>query len=112
MGIRQSPVCSGGIDLAPEGIESCRVESIRTSRPVGPSGQVLFDLVAKVHATSTVVDAETGMDCKLFGGSTISSVARVRYGTPFLRDVQRDRLAHNYSINIGRCIGKPQTVNM
>src|SRR4051794_28103626 len=61
MGIRQSPVCSGGIDLAPEGIESCRVESIRTSRPVGPRGQVLFDLVAKVQATSTVVDAETGM---------------------------------------------------
>ena len=59
--------------LAPAGgdYEPCMVESIRTSRRVGPDGQVLFDLVAEVTQRRHVVHKETGVKAKFFGGATI-----------------------------------------
>jgi hypothetical protein len=60
--------------LAPpgaNGAEPCVVESIRTARRVGPDGQVLFDLVAEVTQRRKVIDAETGLEAKVFGGCTL-----------------------------------------
>ena len=47
------------------------VQSIRTSRRVGPDGQVVFDLVAEVTQSRFVRDRHTGMECEFVGGSTI-----------------------------------------
>ena len=47
------------------------VQSIRTSRRVGPDGQVVFDLVAEVTQSRFVRDRLTGTECEFVGGSTI-----------------------------------------
>jgi hypothetical protein len=47
------------------------IESIRTSRRVGPDGEVLFDLVAEITQQRLVTDPETGMQAKFYGGSTV-----------------------------------------
>ena len=51
--------------------DPCCVESIRTSRRVGPDGQVLFDLVAEITQRRRVDDAATGVSSKFFGGCTV-----------------------------------------
>ncbi|MFN8058043.1 MAG: hypothetical protein U0Q12_12835 [Vicinamibacterales bacterium] len=59
--------------LAPPGaeVEPCCVESIRTSRRIGPDGHVVFDLVAEVTQRRHVVDPVTGARAKFFGGCTV-----------------------------------------
>lgn len=52
-------------------VDPACIRSIRTSRRVGPDGQVLFDLIAEVTQRRIVVDAETGSKTKFVGGSTI-----------------------------------------
>ncbi len=53
------------------GVQECCVESIRTSRRVGPDGQVLFDLVAEVTQRRVVSDPRTGIATEFLGGSTL-----------------------------------------
>jgi hypothetical protein len=47
------------------------VQSIRTSRRVGPDGQVLFDLIAEVTQSRFVQDGVTGAECEFTGGATV-----------------------------------------
>lgn len=47
-----------------------RVQSIRSSRRVGPDGQVVFDLVAEVTQRRKVL-SETGSSFDFYGGSTV-----------------------------------------
>jgi hypothetical protein len=47
------------------------VQSIRTSRRVGPDGQVVFDLIAEVTQTRFVRDRSTGAECEFTGGATV-----------------------------------------
>jgi hypothetical protein len=47
------------------------VQSIRTSRRVGPDGQIVFDLIAEVTQTRFVRDRITGAECEFTGGATI-----------------------------------------
>lgn len=47
-----------------------RVQSIRSSRRVGPDGQIIFDLIAEVTQRKTVRSAE-GDEFDMFGGATI-----------------------------------------
>jgi hypothetical protein len=47
------------------------VQSIRTSRRVGPDGQVIFDLIAEVTQTRVVRDHVSGMESEFTGGATI-----------------------------------------
>lgn len=48
-----------------------RVHSIRSSRRVGPDGQVVFDLVAEVIQTRRSRDVTSGAEFDFYGGSTI-----------------------------------------
>lgn len=72
---------SGDPDLDGDDVELALVESVRSSRRVGPDGQVVFDLVAEVTQRRLVRgrDGEPGFD--FFGGSTvlIDPRGRVRY---------------------------------
>ena len=56
------------------------VQSIRTTRRVGPAGQVVFDVVAEVTQSRTVRTAR-GATFEFFGGSTIvlDPEGKVRY---------------------------------
>ena len=56
------------------------IESVRTSRRVGPDGQLSFDLVAEVVQTRHVSRPELG-ECQFLGGATIilGSEGQVRY---------------------------------
>jgi hypothetical protein len=47
------------------------VQFIRTSRRVGPDGQVVFDLIAEVTQTRFVHDSITGAESAFTGGATI-----------------------------------------
>jgi hypothetical protein len=57
------------------------VQSIRTSRRVGPAGQVIFDLVAEITQRRTVRDQETGLLTDFYGGVTliIGPEGNIRY---------------------------------
>jgi hypothetical protein len=57
------------------------IESIRSSRRIGPSGQVVFDIVAEVIQRRLARDPDTGEVCGFYGGSTviIDPQGRVRY---------------------------------
>lgn len=70
--ITQPHICDefGLMPAAPPDVDLPSIQSIRTSRRVGPDGQVLFDLVAEVTQRRIVSD-ENGNKSKLFGGSTI-----------------------------------------
>jgi hypothetical protein len=56
------------------------VESIRTTRRVGPSGQIVFDLVAEITQTR-VVRTEEGGQAPFYGGATVifDPEGRIRY---------------------------------
>lgn len=58
-----------------------KIQSIRSSRRVGPSGQVVFDIVAEVTQKRKARFAETGETCTFYGGSTviIDPDGRIRY---------------------------------
>ena len=70
--ITQPHICDefGLMPASPPVVDLPFIQSIRTSRRVGPDGQVLFDLVAEV-TQRRVVEDEEGNKSKLFGGSTI-----------------------------------------
>lgn len=46
------------------------IESIRTSRRVGPNGEVLFDLIAEITQRRLIQD-ESGVEAEFLGGSTV-----------------------------------------
>jgi hypothetical protein len=77
-----------------DGAEPCTIQSIRTARRVGPDGQVLFDLVAEVTQRRRVVDPDTSMEAKFFGGCTVivGPEGEIRY-IVVKRIQSRDRLA-------------------
>lgn len=77
---------SGTVDLP-------RVESVRTSRRVGPAGQVIFDLIAEVTQRRTVRIPDTGLTTDFYGGVTviIDPKGQVRY-TVLKRIDQEERL--------------------
>jgi hypothetical protein len=58
-----------------------KIQSIRSSRRVGPSGQVVFDIVAEVTQKRRAHFAETNETCTFYGGSTviIDPDGRIRY---------------------------------
>lgn len=58
-----------------------KIQSIRSSRRVGPSGQVVFDLIAEVTQKRMAHFAETNETCTFYGGSTviIDPDGRIRY---------------------------------
>jgi hypothetical protein len=70
--ITQPHICDefGLMPAAPPDVGLPSIQSIRTSRRVGPNGQVLFDLVAEVTQRRIVTGAN-GSKAKLYGGSTI-----------------------------------------
>lgn len=58
-----------------------KIQSVRSSRRVGPSGQVVFDLVAEVTQKRRAHFAATNETCTFYGGSTviIDPDGRIRY---------------------------------
>lgn len=76
------------------GIDPPCVQSIRTSRRAGPSGEVLFDLIAEVTQRRTVIHPEKRTRCEFYGGVTVilDPQARVRY-TVLKRTGHEQRLA-------------------
>jgi hypothetical protein len=58
-----------------------KIQSIRSSRRVGPSGQVVFDLIAEVTQKRRARFAATNETCTFYGGSTviIDPDGRIRY---------------------------------
>lgn len=67
--------------LKGDGVDPPVIESVRSSRRIGPSGQVLFDIVAEVTQLRLGQVPETSEVCKFHGGSTviIDPKGRVRY---------------------------------
>jgi hypothetical protein len=47
------------------------VQSIRTSRRVGPDGQIVFDLIAEVTQSRFIRDPLTGAESEFIGGATV-----------------------------------------
>ena len=58
-----------------------KIQSIRSSRRVGPSGQVVFDIVAEVTQKRKAKFEKTKEECTFYGGSTviIDPDGRIRY---------------------------------
>jgi hypothetical protein len=71
----------GDKKLNDDDVEPPVIESIRSSRRIGPSGQVVFDLVAEVTQRRLARDPETGEVCSFYGGATIiiDPKGRIRY---------------------------------
>lgn len=61
--------CPDNPGLIGDAISLPRVQSIRSSRRVGPDGQIVFDLVAEVTQRRTVSDSRGDFD--VFGGATV-----------------------------------------
>lgn len=73
--------CEFGLVPPDADVDPPAIQSIRTSRRVGPDGQVLFDLVAEVTQRRRVRDPKTGTGALLFGGATIivGPLGEIRY---------------------------------
>ncbi|MGE0680430.1 MAG: peptidase M4 [Candidatus Binatia bacterium] len=58
------------------------LQSIRSSRRIGPDGQVLFDLVAEVTQRRVVRDRKSGEEFEYYGGATLilGPKGEIRYG--------------------------------
>ena len=72
-------LCRQAIALGGDSVSLPRVQSIRSSRRIGPDGQVVFDLVAEVTQRRSVRAPEGRFD--FFGGATviIGPKGEVRY---------------------------------
>jgi hypothetical protein len=77
--VTSSPKHLAGFGLAAKGdkllngddVDPPEIQSIRSSRRIGPSGQVLFDIVAEVTQRRVTREPETGELCSFYGGSTV-----------------------------------------
>jgi hypothetical protein len=73
------PECLQAFGLAPPGearlgkdtVDLPRVESIRSSRRVGPDGEILFDLVAEVTQRRVVRGPQGNEEFDFYGGATV-----------------------------------------
>lgn len=73
--------CTGDPDLEGDEVDLPTVESVRSSRRIGPDGQIVFDLVAEVTQRRIVKPRDDAPGFDFFGGSTvlIDPKGRVRY---------------------------------
>ena len=62
---------SGDAALNGDEVNLPKVQSIRSSRRIGPSGQVVFDIVAEVTQKRMAQFKQTKETCTFYGGSTI-----------------------------------------
>jgi hypothetical protein len=71
----------GDSRLGGDEVELPVVESVRSSRRVGPSGQIVFDLIAEVSQRRNVPASGEGPGFDFFGGATVvlDPRGRVRY---------------------------------
>lgn len=58
-------------DFEGDVVKSAKIQSIRSSRRVGPSGQTVFDIVAEVTQKREAQFKDTNETCTFYGGSTI-----------------------------------------
>lgn len=72
---------SGDRDLEGDKVDVPSVESVRSSRRIGPDGQIVFDLVAEVTQRRIVKPRDGAPGFDFFGGATvlIDPKGRVRY---------------------------------
>ena len=63
-------VAAGDPQLNGDEVDLPIVESIRSSRRIGPSGQVVFDLVAEVTQRRVIREAD-GSSFDFYGGTTV-----------------------------------------
>jgi hypothetical protein len=69
------------------------VQSIRTSRRVGPDGQIVFDLVSEVTQSLFVRDQVTGAESEFIGGATVILGPNGNFRYVILKSIHnRDRL--------------------
>jgi len=61
----------GDVRLGGDVVELPVVESVRSSRRVGPSGQIVFDLIAEVSQRRNVTSSNEGPGFDFFGGATV-----------------------------------------
>ncbi len=58
-------------NLEPDEVDLPKIQSIRSSRRIGPSGQVVFDIVAEVTQRRSARVQGSADTCNFYGGSTI-----------------------------------------
>lgn len=59
------------VTMEPDEVELPKIQSIRSSRRIGPSGQVVFDIVAEVTQLRRARVPGADEPCNFYGGSTI-----------------------------------------
>jgi hypothetical protein len=81
-----------GIDATHNRVDMPCVQSVRSSRRVGPAGQITFDLVAEVTQRRVISNGQKTVD--YFGGSTIilGPNGEVRY--VISKSIQNDERAN------------------
>ncbi|QHJ01320.1 hypothetical protein GT347_27030 [Xylophilus rhododendri] len=80
--LREFGLCPpGDAALGEDTVDLPVVESVRASRRVGPSGQVVFDLIAEITQRRVVKKSGKGPGFDFFGGATVvlDPRGRVRY---------------------------------
>ncbi|HBB87410.1 MAG TPA: peptidase M4 [Blastocatellia bacterium] len=65
------PQLKRDINLEPDEVDLPKLQSIRSSRRIGPSGQVVFDIVAEVTQLRRAHVQGSEDTCNFYGGSTI-----------------------------------------
>ena len=84
-------------ELGKDRVDLPRIESIRTTRRVGPDGQIIFDLVAEVTQRRIVLSDDGQSEFPFFGGSTVilGPDGRIRFviSKSVLSSVRRDQQA-------------------
>lgn len=68
---RGDPKLKRNPDQEPDDVALPKIQSIRSSRRIGPSGQVVFDIVAEVTQRRSVRIKGSEDTCNFYGGSTI-----------------------------------------
>jgi hypothetical protein len=58
-------------NLEPDQVDLPKIQSIRSSRRIGPSGQVIFDIIAEVTQRRSARVQGSEETCNFYGGSTI-----------------------------------------
>jgi hypothetical protein len=72
---------AGHAELNGDKVDLPCIESVRSSRRVGPDGQMVFDLVAEITQCRTVAGSNGLPDFKFYGGSTVilDPTGEIRY---------------------------------
>jgi hypothetical protein len=83
-------VKEGNHELNGDKVALPKIQSIRSSRRIGPSGQVVFDIVAEVTQRRIAHVEGEAQPCNFYGGSTIIIDPRGK-----IRYVVQKRVSHN-----------------